>query len=450
MSTGTGQSSLTTKRQWRWSFSTTNTGQKEKVERRRVTDVIKTVLQRPPSKTDQGRVLHYLRREFPCAFDRFVRDNGGRVPHIPLYRSPSMVARRPLLNEESKDERSGPDALLETEAAMNTLYGVLPGSERGLPVPPERVHEEVASDMWSLFSGVFCFSPSAKYMPEEEEGATSLNPQADNSVVRGETGIAAALNPLNINPLNMNPLTMLAPSPSSATGRNPLAFQPRPGANYRVDREALVQDLANEAHRILLLYVGVTRERGVTFNWTLKKSADNIYVHNCDVRGCNFSALKSDCMIKRDKYTILKYITDDDKGKVYDDTLEGYTLLQVVNEQTRIRRYFYHGIWPCSPRDFILLTTWQELEDGSLLVSTISPPDELYPEYAGYVRATVLISGAHIRPIAANLGGGCNVTIIGHSDLRGQIPSIVINQLATGIPHKFVKKLKEAIEKAPR
>jgi hypothetical protein len=225
-----------------------------------------------------------------------------------------------------------------------------------------------------------------------------------------------------------------------------LAFQPRPGVDYRVDREALAQDLADESQRILMLYVGVTREAGLTFNWALKKSADKIFVHNCDLPGCNFSALKSDCTIKRDKHTILRYITDDDKGKMYDDTLEGYTLLQVVNERTRIRRYFYQGIWPCSPRDFILLTTWRELEDGSLLVSTISPPDNLYPENAGYVRATVLISGAHIRPIAPNLGGGCNVTIIGHSDLRGQIPSIVINQLATGIPFKFVKKLKEAIE----
>ena len=125
----------------------------------------------------------------------------------------------------------------------------------------------------------------------------------------------------------------------------------------------------------------------------------------------------------------------------------GYQLLEIVDDRTRIRRYFYKGIWPCSARDFILLTTWKELEDGSILVATISPPDEFYPDNDGFVRASILCSGAHIRPIDANLGGGCAITVIGHSDLKGNVPSLVINQLSSSIPYKFMKKFKEAVEK---
>ena len=53
-----------------------------------------------------------------------------------------------------------------------------------------------------------------------------------------------------------------------------------------------------------------------------------------------------------------------------------------------------------------------------------------------------------VRPIDPKLGGGgCHITVIGHSDLKGNIPSMVINQLASGIPYKFVKKFKEVVEK---
>ena len=121
--------------------------------------------------------------------------------------------------------------------------------------------------------------------------------------------------------------------------------------------------------------------------------------------------------------------------------------MEIVDDRTRIRRYFYKGIWPCSARDFILLTTWKELEDGSILVATISPPDEFYPDNDGFVRASILCSGAHIRPIDANLGGGCAITVIGHSDLKGNVTSMVINQLSSSIPYKFMKKFKEAVEK---
>ena len=131
----------------------------------------------------------------------------------------------------------------------------------------------------------------------------------------------------------------------------------------------------------------------------------------------------------------------------YTVTLISYQLLEIVDDRTRIRRYFYKGIWPCSARDFILLTTWKELDDGSILVATISPPDEFYPDHVGYVRASILISGAHIRPIDVTLGGGCAITVIGHSDLKGNIPSVVINQLSSSIPYKYVKKMKETIEK---
>lgn len=78
-------------------------------------------------------------------------------------------------------------------------------------------------------------------------------------------------------------------------------------------------------------------------------------------------------------------------------------------------------------------------------MSTISPPDNVYPDTAGFVRAQVIISGVLIRPISAKSGGGCAVTTIGHSDLKGSIPSAIVNMLSVGFPMTAMKKIKEIL-----
>jgi hypothetical protein len=112
-----------------------------------------------------------------------------------------------------------------------------------------------------------------------------------------------------------------------------------------------------------------------------------------------------------------------------------------------LRRYYYKPIWPTTARDFILFSTWKELDDGSILLSTISPPDSLYPHNDGYLRAEIKISGALIRPIESKFGGGCAVTMIGHSDPKGSLPSFIINQLSVTLPLKVLTKIRNILEK---
>ena len=109
----------------------------------------------------------------------------------------------------------------------------------------------------------------------------------------------------------------------------------------------------------------------------------------------------------------------------------------------------YKGMWPVSARDLVISTTWKELSDGSILISTISPPDDLYPIRKNYIRATAIISGMHIQPIKNEESNKCLLTLIGHSDLKGSIPSSVVNTLSTGVPLKYMTKLKTCIEKIP-
>ena len=445
--------------------SFTSEKKKEKVERIKVTDVIKHVLQRRSSLSEQGRMMSFLKREFPMSFERFVIDNGGNVPNIPLQLTVHVPDRK---DGEVKEDET-PDVFLETQAAASTLmhvgamndtvndmmYNVT--STRDLPFADlERVDKAVASDIWTVLSGVFCFSGSPQYTHDDEFSEFDTTTRGNDGETKDETAEHSAVGkkPDDIKTRATTMLTnsfhMLGPdtSPPPRRTANPLHFHPRPGVDYKRDRELLSKDLCEEGQRIAKLYAGITRERGVTFNWTLKVSKDDIFIHSCDVIGSSFAALKSDCTIKKDKYTILQYLTDDEMSKSYDDSLDGYKLIEIVDDRTKIRRYFYKGIWPCSARDFVFLTTWRELDDGSILVSTISPPDEYYPDNEGFVRASIHCSGAHIRPIDPKHGTGCHITVLGHSDLKGNVPSMVINQLASSIPLKFLKKFKDLVEKA--
>jgi hypothetical protein len=121
-------------------------------------------------------------------------------------------------------------------------------------------------------------------------------------------------------------------------------------------------------------------------------------------------------------------------------------MLDEIDDHTAVRRYYYKGIWPTAPRDFILFSTWCELDDGCIIICTMSPPDGFYPMNPNYVRGYSKISGALIRPINPHHGGGCSVSLIGHSDLGGSLPSTIVNMLSVGLPVKMMKKIRTILE----
>jgi len=309
---------------------------KEQYERVQVTQSFQTVLQRSATPTDQGRMLMFLRREFPMAFERFLMDNGGRLPHIPI--SFPLYSSLSGNDIECKDAEPSDAITIETEAAMSSLMCTMPIMTTR-EIPPENVTKAVATDIWTLLSGIFCFSVSSQYMPDDSEYIEFDGNMSDSDIPVATAPVVTTKKPKSL-VSRLNPMKILGPlttsSPSYIASRNPLLFQHR-CTDYQNNRELLAQNLSDEALRILKLYAGLSRETGVSFNWALKISKNNIYVHNCDIPGSSFSALKSDCTVKKDKYTILRYLTDDERSKEYDETLEGYkvrivsiTVVQIV------------------------------------------------------------------------------------------------------------------------
>lgn len=123
-----------------------------------------------------------------------------------------------------------------------------------------------------------------------------------------------------------------------------------------------------------------------------------------------------------------------------------------MDEKTVVRRLCFKPVWPTAPRDFLCCTTWQELEDGSLLVCTRSAPEVLLAPQKGYVRGSIRISGYFIQPCSVvdksdpcYFKGGCKVTLTAHTDLGGSLPATVINMLSTAAPLKMMAAIADIV-----
>ena len=150
-----------------------------------------------------------------------------------------------------------------------------------------------------------------------------------------------------------------------------------------------------------------------------------------------------------------------------------------------MRQLCFKAVWPTSPRDFVVATSWTELRNGSILIVSRSVP-HILDEQPGYVRGCVQISGFLIQPdhdssaattphaaIAQRSnsppGGhashihappshttttamprshgpiGCKVTLCAHTELGGTLPASIINMLSTSAPIKMLSQINDIV-----
>ena len=215
--------------------------------------------------------------------------------------------------------------------------------------------------------------------------------------------------------------------------------------------EMFSKDLVAESRRIFKIYLGLDRVEGLNFNWVWKADKNGVVVHTAAIEGSSWLAVKSDSICKADKYTICKLLVDDARTVEYDNGVDGYEIIHRLDDKSCIRRYWYKAIWPVAARDFVTMTCWTELNDGCILISTLSPPGEWYPakeckNNKDTVRAVILSSGAFIRPLDDRVGGGCAITFVTHCDVGGSIPSSLLNTMIVGTPIRSMTKVVELSE----
>ncbi|KAG7395475.1 hypothetical protein PHYBOEH_003705 [Phytophthora boehmeriae] len=124
----------------------------------------------------------------------------------------------------------------------------------------------------------------------------------------------------------------------------------------------------------------------------------------------------------------------------FDDMTREVKPLEKLSEFSEVRQVSAKPVMFTTARDFSVVSTYRKMEDGRHLIATRSV--EFVPERKGFVRATILISGYVVvpHPTDPNM---CEMSVIAHMDLGGNLPAMVVRYLGLSAPIKLVEKIHE-------
>lgn len=384
-----------------------------------------------------------LLREFPLALERYLAEHDNLLPSI----KPIVPIREIATNGVGGggDERNAYASTRETDS---NIFCIVPGMGEGKD-------DAGGGQFWSsLFGGIFCFMDDGyRYDDDENDNndpSRNWNPGDDNDGQANGTSTSASRMSKNRRKRANSNGKRGTGSDNMPNGENKAqkckeALQMKVPSDWQMNKVGFASEIISEARRIFSLYMGLTRFDGLVFNWSLKATKKGVTVHTSPVPDSDWLAVKSDVILKADKWDIFNLIIDDSKAHLYEEQIEGYEVLDILDDASKIRRYWYKAVWPTAPRDFVMMTTWKELENGHIMICTVSPPEGYCPKVSGYTRGTIMSSGAYIRPIDPRSGGGCALTFITHADIGGSVSSTLLNMFIVGTPVKTMTEIKKVL-----
>lgn len=208
--------------------------------------------------------------------------------------------------------------------------------------------------------------------------------------------------------------------------------------------------LVAESLRRLKIYAGIvdSKEHG-DFSWQVRTRKGAIEVSTSAVQNSSWTALRATMTVPHaDVDTLRAFLFDDSNLPSIDDMLDTIEPVLKIDDCAAIRHIKFKGIWPTTPRDFVLCTSWaeEELADNRkrAFVSSISAWPDLVPPQEGFVRASLTISGYVIDELE-DCPNGSKLTMCAHSDLGGQLPSSIINALSVNAPIKVLTAISEVL-----
>lgn len=208
-----------------------------------------------------------------------------------------------------------------------------------------------------------------------------------------------------------------------------------------IDRELMFTDLLVVASRG---NIGVSTGKK---QWTLAHydPKGDITVETVVVKGTKWNCYRVSGLIEATPMQVASVVLNDDRIGEYDLMFDRIEFLEKLDDKSRIRHSYYKPVWPTAARDFIIMTTWEELEDGRVLVATRSVQHPLHPPSDKYVRARVLIAGYVFTPAqssSGNLVTFCDVII--HTDVACDwAPPALLNPFSNTKPVGYFTLLQQ-------
>ena len=141
---------------------------------------------------------------------------------------------------------------------------------------------------------------------------------------------------------------------------------------------------------------------------------------------------------------VLRILMDPVHAVELDDLLKEAKEIHTISPTVQILHLMYKSVWPTSARDFVVVSVVGRLDEQELVFGTVSIVDPRVPEMRGYVRGRVISGGYLIRDCPRERS--CDVTYVTQVDLRGNVPTFLVNKVTELQPQcaGHLKKIAES------
>eukprot|EP00003_Mantamonas_plastica_P016285 TRINITY_DN2718_c0_g4_i3.p1 TRINITY_DN2718_c0_g4~~TRINITY_DN2718_c0_g4_i3.p1 ORF type:complete len:1271 (+),score=381.45 TRINITY_DN2718_c0_g4_i3:206-3814(+) len=141
-------------------------------------------------------------------------------------------------------------------------------------------------------------------------------------------------------------------------------------------------------------------------------------------------------------WAIMNFMRDLECKKTWDELFERGEEIETVDDFCSVSRQCFYARFPADARDFVLLGTWKEDEDGTIMqvARSVQHPD--CPEDPNYVRAHIFVAGYVFEPLDQD---SSLVTYVVHMSPGGSVPQFLVNQVSKQQPMSLAK-VRTAIE----
>ena len=142
---------------------------------------------------------------------------------------------------------------------------------------------------------------------------------------------------------------------------------------------------------------------------------------------------------------ILRVLMDPTHAIELDDMMKEMREIKIITPYLALLHLLYKAVWPTSPRDFAVMNVVGRTDPHTRVHAACSIVDPRIPEIKGYVRGAVLAGGYVVKDVPGS-ADSAEVTYITQVDLKGSVPSFVVNKIVESQP-QCVNQLNNIIVK---
>ena len=156
------------------------------------------------------------------------------------------------------------------------------------------------------------------------------------------------------------------------------------------------------------------------------------------------NAVKGVGTIRAPPEFVMRFLKDPSHTLELDDMMKESRIVHKVSSAVHLVHLLYKAVWPTSPRAFSVLSVGGQVDAESWMSCGTSIEDPRIPPEKGYVRGGLVIGGYLIKSCPDN-PDICEVMYAAQVDLKGNIPSFVVNKISDSQP-MCVHRLRGLVE----